>query len=138
VGSLLAGTADFVKEARLRRKIMGGGMRQAGILAAAGILALTEQPRFLPEDHARARRLEEALGNIPGVSVMPGDINMVFFRYPPAREPGRGERITGQFRKKNILINPPEGDLFRLVTHYWIGGDEEYIIRETAEEVFKG
>ncbi|MDR1618531.1 MAG: threonine aldolase, partial [Treponema sp.] len=138
VGSLLAGTADFVKEARLRRKIMGGGMRQAGILAAAGILALTEQPRFLPEDHARARRLEAALGNIRGVSVTPGDINMVFFRYPPAREPERAERITDRFREKNILINPPEGDLFRLVTHYWIGGDEEKIIRKTAEEAFKG
>jgi threonine aldolase len=138
VGSLLAGTADFVREARLRRKIMGGGMRQAGILAAAGILALTEQPRFLAEDHARARRLEAALGNIPGVSVIPGDINMVFFRYPPAREPGRAERITDHFRERRILINPPEGDLFRLVTHYWIGGDEEKIILETAEEVFKG
>jgi threonine aldolase len=138
VGSLLAGKADFVKEARLRRKIMGGGMRQAGILAAAGILALTEQPRFLPEDHARARRLEAVLGNMGGVSVMPGDINMVFFRYPPAREPGRGERITDQFRERNILINPPEGDLFRLVTHYWVGGGEEKIIRETAEEVFRG
>jgi threonine aldolase len=138
VGSLLAGKADFVKEARLRRKIMGGGMRQAGILAAAGILALTEQPRFIPEDHARARRLEEALGNIRGVSVTPGDINMVFFRYPPAREPGRAEWITERFRERNVLINPPEGDLFRLVTHYWIGGEEEQIILNTAEEAFKG
>jgi threonine aldolase len=138
VGSLLAGTADFVGEARLRRKIMGGGMRQAGILAAAGILALTEQPRFLPEDHARARRLEAALGSIPGVSVIPGDINMVFFRYPPAREPGRAEGITDRFRERRILINPPEGDLFRLVTHYWTGDEEEKIIRETAKEVFRG
>ncbi|MDR2159171.1 MAG: aminotransferase class I/II-fold pyridoxal phosphate-dependent enzyme [Treponema sp.] len=137
VGSLLAGRADFVKEARIRRKIMGGGMRQAGILAAAGILALTEQPPFLPEDHARARRLEQALGGIRGISVIPGDINMVFFRYPPAREPGRAEQIVGRFRERNMLINPPEGDLFRLVTHYWIGDGEEKILRETAEEVFK-
>ena len=136
VGSLLAGKADFVKEARRRRKIMGGGMRQAGILAAAGILALTEQPRFLAEDHARARRLEQALGNIPGVSVIPGDINMVFFRYPPAREPGRAERITELFRERRILINPPEGDLFRLVTHYGTGGAEEKVILETVKEAF--
>ncbi|MDR1898551.1 MAG: aminotransferase class I/II-fold pyridoxal phosphate-dependent enzyme [Treponema sp.] len=137
VGSLLAGTADFIQEARLRRKIMGGGMRQAGILAAAGILALTEQPGHLPEDHARARRLEQALGGMAGISVIPGDINMVFFRYPPARDPERAARITGRFRERQIRINPPEGDLFRLVTHYWIGDEEEKIIRETAEEVFR-
>lgn len=69
VGSILAGSREFIQKARKNRKLLGGGMRQAGILAAAGILALTKMVDRLEEDHIRARRLAEGLGNIPGISV---------------------------------------------------------------------
>jgi threonine aldolase len=136
VGSLLAGSASFIAEARMKRKIMGGGMRQAGILAAAGICALREQPGDLPEDHRRARRLALGLSAIPGVIIDPGavHINMVFFRYPPGAEKGRAEEITGFFRERGVLIAPPDGGLFRFVTHHWIGdGDIERVLTLCGE-----
>ncbi len=79
IGSCLAGTTEFVTEARRVRKALGGGMRQVGILAAAGLLALRDGPKRLPIDHARARRFAEALEGTPGLRVDPADVdtNMV-------------------------------------------------------------
>jgi threonine aldolase len=137
VGSLLAGPGDFIEAARRKRKIMGGGMRQAGILAAAGILALTEQTAYLAADHARARRLEEGLSAIPALAVERGDINMVFFSCPAAADPKRAEEILRRFAARNIRINPPKGGSFRFVTHHWIGDRELELILETAAGVFR-
>jgi threonine aldolase len=135
-GSLLAGGRDFIEAARYKRKIMGGGMRQAGILAAAGILALTEQAGRLGEDHARARELERGLAAIPGITVEPGDINMVFFTFPPAAEARRAEAARAAFARRNIKINPPGGGVFRFVIHRWIGDAGIRLILETAGEAF--
>jgi threonine aldolase len=160
VGSLLAGPGDFVEEARHKRKIMGGGMRQAGVLAAAGIIALTDHPPLLEADHRRARRLERGLGEIPGIVVETGDINMVFFTWDGTSvvngTSGTGgtsaadeKTITDFFRKKGVLINPPEaivkpeaktGSLlkFRFVTHYWIGEEEIETVLAVSREAFTG
>jgi threonine aldolase len=139
VGSLLAGTSDFVAEARLKRKIMGGGMRQAGILAAAGIIALAEMSRRVAEDHHRAKLLARGLAAIPGIKINPEntDINMVFFEYPPAREPGTAAGIVELFARRQIRINPPENGLFRFVTHYWIGDTEAELILKVSGEAFR-
>jgi threonine aldolase len=138
VGSLLAGTKNFVKEARLKRKIMGGGMRQAGILAAAGIVALTEQRSHLAEDHARAKKLAASLAEIKGVAVnsRDTDINMVFFSFTAAKDLKQAERIMEIFTRRNILINPPEDGVFRFVTHYWIGDAELKTIVGASREAF--
>jgi threonine aldolase len=138
VGSLLAGPKDFVAEARMKRKIMGGGMRQAGILAAAGIVALTEQTGRLAEDHRRAKELARGLAAIPGMVIDPGrvDINMVFFSFPPARDPRRAARIMEIFTQAGILINPPENGQFRFVTHYWIGEPEAERLLHVSREAF--
>src|SRR5918912_466490 len=69
VGSMLLGSRDFIDEARRWRKLFGGGMRQAGVLAAAGLIALEESPRQLPEDHANARRLAAGVAELPGVKI---------------------------------------------------------------------
>ncbi|MDR0878313.1 MAG: low-specificity L-threonine aldolase [Treponema sp.] len=138
VGSLLAGPKDFIEAARLKRKIMGGGMRQAGILAAAGIIALTEQVSCLADDHRRAKGLAKALAKIPGVEVNPDevDINMVFFKFPPAADKNTAEKIMEIFTGKKILVNAPENGGFRFVTHYWIGDKEIDAIFEASAEAF--
>lgn len=143
VGSLLAGTKAFIAEARLKRKIMGGGMRQAGILAAAGIIALNERAH-LAEDHERARRIGCGLADLAGqagLTVNPWrvDINMVFAVYPSAAD---GEKaastIVEHFRRRGILINPPEKGLFRFVTHHGINDSDVEVFLKAAREVFTG
>jgi threonine aldolase len=138
VGSLLAGPKDFVEAARLKRKIMGGGMRQAGILAAAGIIALTEHPPLLAADHGRAKKLAGGLAKIAGVQIDPNaaDINMVFFSHSSAKNAKQSANIVEQFAGRGILINPPEQGLFRFVTHYWIGDTELGAILAAAGEIF--
>jgi threonine aldolase len=138
VGSLLAGKADFVKEARMRRKVMGGGMRQAGILAAAGIIALTCQVSPLAEDHRRAKLLARGLGAIPGIGIRPEevDINIVFFSFPSARRQDAADRIMRVFTGRQIRINPPEEGQFRFCTHYWIGDAEVEAILAASREAF--
>jgi threonine aldolase len=134
VGSLLVGSRDFVNKARLKRKIMGGGMRQAGILAAAGILALKEQTLCLADDHTRAKRLAQELAAIPGIVITPDEteINMVFFRFHAKVD---AAHITSAFKERGILINPPENGEFRFVTHYWIGAAEIEAILQATREV---
>jgi threonine aldolase len=138
-GSLLAGRRDFVDEARLKRKIMGGGMRQAGVLAAAGLVALQEQTARLAEDHARAQCLAKGLAAIPGIAVKPEevDINMVFFSFAPAREERAAAKIVECFARRGIKINAPDkSGIFRFVTHYWIGDSETVAVLEAAGEAF--
>jgi threonine aldolase len=123
VGSILAGPRDFIAAARRKRKIMGGGLRQAGILAAAGLIALDEMTGRLGEDHENARELARLLAAIPGVSLDPKsvEINMVYFRLETAGDPGLfAEGLVAAMRERGILINPPDKGEYRFVTHYWI------------------
>jgi threonine aldolase len=139
VGSLLAGKRDFVAEARMRRKIMGGGLRQAGVLAAAGLLALKEQVACLAQDHGRAKQLAKGLAAIPGLVIRPEDteINMVFFSFPPARKPEKAAGIVEAFARRGIRINEPRLGEFRFVTHYWVGDREIDAVLEASREVFR-
>jgi threonine aldolase len=138
VGSLLLGKKDFVDAARLKRKVMGGGMRQAGILAAAGIIALEEQRKLLAEDHRRARELAAELAAIPGIGINVNevDINMVFFSYPPAKNAEIAEKILDLFKRRDIILNAPDNGVFRFVTHYWIGDAEVEKILSASREAF--
>jgi threonine aldolase len=133
VGSLVAGSREFIREARLKRKILGGGMRQAGILA------LTEQTKRLAADHERAKKLARELAAIPGVKIDTAgvEINLVFFSWPYAQNPEEISRILEIFKKRNILINPPDGGSFRFVTHYWIGDAEMNAVLTASREAFK-
>jgi len=138
VGSLLAGTKKFIDAARLKRKVMGGGMRQAGILAAAGIIALEEHTKLLALDHSRAKKLAQGLANIKGISVDMNavDINMVFFSHASAAYAEKYEKIVAFFAGRGIIINPPEAGLYRFVTHYWIGDTELDEILKASREAF--
>lgn len=124
VGSVLVGSAEFIFKARTIRKSLGGGMRQAGILAAAGLIALHEMTQRLHEDHANARRLAEGLANVPYIHVDLERVksNMVFFDLA-ADAPLSGDAL-GQILAEHygILLRPYRaGDrMFRAVAHYYI------------------
>ena len=113
VGSLLVGGADFVREGRRWRKMLGGGMRQAGLLAAAGIYALDHQVERLAEDHEKARILAAGLEEVEGLSVDPVQTNMVFVALPSDREEG----VIPFFAENGIQIGGYISGKLRLVTH---------------------
>jgi threonine aldolase len=131
VGSVLCGPAGFIKQARRWRKMLGGGMRQAGVLAAAGIIALTEMVERLADDHANARRLAAGLAEIPGFDVDwdAAQTNMVFFSL--------AEPLLGKFglfmAAKGIIIGDHPGQI-RAVTHYGIEADDIETILQAAGE----
>ena len=117
VGSMLVGSRDFIEKARVYRKMFGGGMRQVGVLAAAGLVALEKSPGRLHEDHANARYLAEALAQIPGISVDAKKVqtNIVIF---DVRGTGRtAAEICGELAKRKVLAGPTGKHAIRMVTH---------------------
>ncbi len=120
VGSVFAGSLEKVERARKYRKMLGGGMRQAGILAAAAILAIREMPNRLLEDHENAKYMAKRLAELPGVSVDLNSvqINMVFFGVK--RERAAIDALPERMLEKGILINAEELGHLRFVTHYGI------------------
>lgn len=135
VGSLVVGTKEFIDKARRNRKVMGGGMRQAGILAAAGLEALNLRHR-LKEDHENARYFGEELAKIPGITVHTDSIkiNMVFFTVD--RENFQGEDLVEYLKAKGILINGDDDGLFRFVTHYYITRERIDLVMKNLKEYF--
>ncbi|MGH9867755.1 MAG: low-specificity L-threonine aldolase [Candidatus Polarisedimenticolia bacterium] len=121
VGSMLAGTRPFIDEARRWRKRLGGGMRQVGVLAAAGLVALQTMRQRLGEDHDRARTLARGLGEIPGWTMeVPDPItNIVYARVPGARFTNR--RFVEALKERRVLCNPVGHDRIRMVTHHDVG-----------------
>ena len=111
VGSALVGSRAFIHEAHRWRKMLGGGMRQAGVLAAAALHALDHHVERMAVDHALARRLAEGLQQVRGVTVDPVQTNMVFVGVDPARAAGLGEHLTQQ----GVLVTGRER--LRFVTH---------------------
>lgn len=126
VGSILSGSKDFIKKARKKRKIMGGGLRQAGVLAAPGLVSLDRMIPRLYKDHDLALKLGELLSKIEGVEVFFEDIhiNMVFFKLPERFNP---DKLVKYFLENQIKINEPENGIWRFVTHNDI--KEEDIIK---------
>lgn len=131
LGSMLAGSRTFIDKARFKRKIMGGGMRQAGVIAAAGLLALGPMRVRLGEDHTHAKTLAEGLADLPGVSVDfdAVDINMVYFAIDLSINP---EAFVAHMKTRGILVNPPEGGRLRFVCHYWIRDEHLPLILEAV------
>jgi threonine aldolase len=125
VGSVLCGTADFVRRALRIRKQVGGGMRQAGILAAAGIYALEHLVDRLVEDQRRARQLEAGLLNVPWLQVeqRPTSTNMVFAAMQPDAPFSPAELIE-KMKAQGILLDTSGPRRLRLVTHYWVDDED--------------
>lgn len=123
VGSMLVGSKDFIKEARVWRKRLGGGMRQAGVIAAAGLVALEESPKRLHEDQANARRLAEGIAAIPGISIdlETVETNIVIFDISGTGRSG-AEICSGL--KENGIIASSFGKRIRMVTHCDVSTDD--------------
>jgi threonine aldolase len=121
VGSLVCGTHEFISRARRIRKQLGGGMRQAGILAAAGLVALEENISRLSEDHERARHLASGLREIQGLILDPGSpaTNMVFLSLPDDSYL-TAPQVATRLLERGIKIGVVGSRRFRLVMHYWI------------------
>lgn len=115
-GSMLVGTRTLMEKGRLYRKRLGGGMRQAGILAAAGLIALEQMPSRLHEDHANARLLAEGLSAIPGVSVSPVQTNIVIFDISGLGIESR--HLSVSLRERGVIANGVGLHAMRMVTHY--------------------
>src|SRR5436190_5468733 len=118
IGSILAGPADLMARGRLYRKRLGGGMRQAGVVAAAGLVAIAETPPKLAIDHANARFLAEGLARIPGVQVDPAKVmtNVVVFDVS-----GTGvssAEVSARLRQRGVMMNAINERCVRAVTHY--------------------
>jgi threonine aldolase len=117
VGSMLLGSRAFIDEARAWRKLLGGGMRQAGVIAAAGLVALEESPKLLHLDHANARRLAEGVAGLPGVKIDPERVvtNIVIFDIEGT---GRtADDICARLHTRGVLASG-FGSSIRMVTHY--------------------
>jgi threonine aldolase len=121
-GSILAGPADLIAKARLYRKRLGGGMRQAGVLAAAGLIALEESPAKLATDHANARYLAEQLARVPGIEVNPVETNIVIFSLANSAQctqsPISPADVSARLKQHGILLNAISDRSLRAVTHY--------------------
>jgi threonine aldolase len=125
VGSLLCGDVDLIYRAHRVRKMLGGGMRQAGVLAAAGIVALEQMVDRLAEDHACARRLAEGIAAIPGFSIDLERVqtNLVYFDLAPGVEL-TGPQVAERLRERDVLIGYASSRGFRAVTHCWVNNDD--------------
>ncbi len=117
VGSMLVGSKEFIEEARIVRKMLGGGMRQAGVLAAAGLIALEESPKRLHIDHSNARFLAQELAQIPGIKIDAAkvDTNIVFFDVSGTGL--TGYEISRLLAAQGILANATNAQSIRMVTH---------------------
>ncbi len=131
VGSVVCGTKEFIEEARRARKVLGGGMRQAGVIAAAGIVALTEMVDRLAEDHANARRLADGLAQIPGIEIRTDFVhtNIVYFDVVNGMS---AAEVTERARAAGVLMLPTGPQRIRAVTHY---GIEEGDIEEALDVI---
>jgi len=125
VGSLVCGPRDFIARVHRIRKQLGGGMRQAGVLAAAGIVALESMVDRLADDHRRARLLAQGLATIPGLELDPGTpkTNMVFCSLADD-VPMDATQVAAALAERGVRVGVVSPRRFRLVTHYWIEDED--------------
>lgn len=115
IGSIIAGNKEFIQQARKKRKLLGGGMRQVGIIAAAGLIALQEMINYLEVDHENAKHLAKGLAQIPEIDILGAqrDINMVFCTIAGVDN----SRLVEKLKEHRIKVNAPEDGVWRFVTH---------------------
>jgi len=122
-GSIVVGDEDVITEARRTRQLVGGGMRQAGVMAAAGLLALRDGPARLGDDHRRARLLGDVIEDLPGLRLIsPVQTNLVFVAWDASQiDIARWVELAAE---QGVGVGEPRGDMLRLVTHHQVTDDD--------------
>jgi len=121
IGSMLVGKQKFIARARHLRKMLGGGMRQVGVIAAAGLISLEKMTVRVGDDHVRAKKLADGLRKIEGIVLDEGSpyTNMIYFNLAES-VPLNAPQVAEKMKKLGVLVDPDDWRRFRLVTHYWI------------------
>jgi threonine aldolase len=135
VGSMLVGSAELIDRGRIYRKALGGGMRQAGILAAAGLIALEQGPQKLKQDHANARFLAVGLAKIPGVKIDPGKVRTNILICDISGTGMSTDELSRKLGERNVLANGVNGQLMRFVTHLDVSREQCARALETIASV---
>ena len=136
VGSVLCGSREFINEALRWRKMVGGGMRQAGILAAAGLVALDTMVDRLADDHANARKLAQGLANIEGLSVDADSIETNIVIFDLDESVGAASDVISALKTEGVLVSSPGKHSIRMVTHREVdGADIDEALSRTSKTV---
>jgi threonine aldolase len=138
VGSLLLGPAEFIERARRVRKMLGGGMRQVGVLAAAGLIALEKMPARLPEDHANARLLAELLSSIPRLDVRSDQVHTNIVVVGIARTGHDSLAMLALLKGRGLLAGTVDAMTLRLLTHLDVNREQMHQAAAVFREVLKG
>jgi threonine aldolase len=133
VGSMLAGSRRFIENARSIRKLLGGGMRQVGVLAAAGLIALEKMPSRLVEDHQNARLLAEILKEVPQLEVNPEKVTTNILMVGIGRSGFDGGELVVRLKEMGVLVSALDADRLRLVTHHDVNREQMYLAAETIK-----
>ncbi len=134
VGSMLAGSKSFIEQARSVRKLLGGGMRQAGVLAAAGLIALEKMPARLGEDHDNARLLAEALSRLDALDVNAAAVRTNIVIVGIGRTGFDSSQLIGQLKNRGVLVGTVDATTLRMLTHFDVSRSQ---IEETAQILFQ-
>lgn len=137
VGSVICGTKWFVAEARRNRKVLGGGMRQCGIISAAGITALEEMVDRIADDHANAQHLAQGIARISGLSIEPERVQTNIVYFDLASTQIKAEELLNELGNKGIKILNLGPSRFRAVTHYGISSEDIDFALTAIGEIMK-
>ncbi len=141
VGSLVCGSKAFVAQARRLRKMVGGGMRQAGIIAAAGIVALTEMVERLAEDHQTARTLAEGLADLPNMQLDLDTVQTNIVIFGPKNPPSEGSPFAQRLAQEGVKLGDLGDGRFRAVTHYGVALNDIQValrpMRKVWQDIFR-
>lgn len=135
VGSMLAGTVGFIERARSVRKMLGGGMRQAGVLAGAGLIALEKMPSRLAEDHRNARLMADLLCETPNLDVEPEKVRTNILMVGVSRTGLSSEQISAGLKARGVLVSLLDSARIRIVTHNDVDRDQIYEAAEIIKTV---
>jgi threonine aldolase len=138
VGSMIAGSKDFIREAVSVRKMLGGGMRQAGVLAAAGLVALEDSLEVLVEDHAKARRLSEGLAELRGMKIDPERVQTNIVIFDIAATEMTTAQFSAELKSRGVLANGVNAREMRMVTHYDVSREQIERTLQIIREILKG
>jgi threonine aldolase len=137
---MIVGSRDFIERARSVRKMLGGGMRQVGVLAAAGLIALEKMPARLHEDHENARLLAAGLAEIPGVSIDPEKVQTNILIFDISGTGMKAAEFSQRLKERGVLASGVSPTEIRMVTHYDVSRDDcltalkviQDVVRDTA------